>query len=257
MRKVKASIAFAVCGFLISFVFGLFSHTAFGFVLLKALIFAVIFAVLGFCISFIYDKFLDDSAGENSSDSSDLSSSAPKSEVQKGQIVDFTIRDEELPRGDSSNHFVVNDNRQMLNNNDTMQKKEPSISSDDKVENTPPQDNGFVPLRNFETVTNLSSKEAVSPSDAQSPQTIIKAAPEDTNLESDIDVLPDMENLDFGNKGSESSAGEDASTDSDTSDFTGSFSSSGSKKTLEDVGIQDAALMAKAISSALSNDDES
>ena len=68
MRSIKALIVSASFGFLLSFVFGLFSHAAILIILLRALITAAVFAGLGFGISFVSDKFLFED-----SDSSDIS----------------------------------------------------------------------------------------------------------------------------------------------------------------------------------------
>ena len=66
MRSTKTIGLFAACGFVLSFVAGLFSHSSILSVLLKALITAVIFGLLGFGISFVFNKFLSDG---NSGDS--------------------------------------------------------------------------------------------------------------------------------------------------------------------------------------------
>ena len=58
MRKIKSVIYFSIFGFIISFIFGLFSHSSFFYIFSKALLFFVIFAVLGFIASFLFSKFL-------------------------------------------------------------------------------------------------------------------------------------------------------------------------------------------------------
>ena len=60
MRSAKYIGLFAACGFVLSFVSGLFSHSSILSILLKALIFALIFGVVGLGISFVYSKFLSD-----------------------------------------------------------------------------------------------------------------------------------------------------------------------------------------------------
>ena len=71
MRKVKYISAFAVLGFLISFVFGLFSHSNFVSIFLKALLFTVIFSILGILVCFVFSRFLDEEV------SADISPDSP------------------------------------------------------------------------------------------------------------------------------------------------------------------------------------
>lgn len=246
MRKIKIISVFAVIGFLISFVFGLFSGRGAGSILLRALIFTVIFALLGLGISFLFEKFLMEDGSDLSSESLNVSSNGNKDSVQKGQLVDVTIQDEELPQGNSNNRFVVNDNHQMLNKTDTVQSVSESSVNSEASDSAQPADNGFVPLKNFETVNNFSSTEASSPDVVSG----AKASTKPSAVDGELDVLPDMEKLEFGS----SSSGSSDSSVMGYEDVT-SYSSSSSKKTLEDVGIQDAALMAKAISSALSGEE--
>ena len=106
-------------------------------------------------------------------------------------------------------------------------------------------------------------KEAVAPIDAVASEKTSDS--ESQNNESDktdaaeaeknsangnaIDTLPDMENFVFSeNSGSDSD-------DSDTGTDSEFVASSGSKKKNEAAEVQDAALMAKAISSVLSDED--
>ena len=118
MRGAKFIGLFAACGFILSFVSGLFSHSSILSVLLKALIFAVIFGILGFGISFIYGKFLSDGSGGDFQGDYTVDSSTPAVSSSVGQNVDITIQDEELRPSESENHFVVGDNHQMLNDSD-------------------------------------------------------------------------------------------------------------------------------------------
>lgn len=252
MRKIKSVAVFAAIGFVVSFVFGLFSKRGFGFILLTALIFALIFAVLGLVIDLLFNKvLLDDSDSEQTIDSS--VNSTDNAEAKKGQIVDFTIQDEDLPQGTSSNHFVVNDKHQILNATDVFQNsndsKNPNESSSD--ENAKAVNEGFTPLKKAETFDNISSKEAISPDSVQSnEQNVDFPENEDSN---DIDMLPDLDNFNFETKSAEDVDSSNESYKDSDSSFSTSFTNSHRKT--DDVGIQDAALMAKAISSALSNDE--
>lgn len=238
MKGLKFSCIFAGCGFILSFLFGLFSHTSILSVLLKAFIFGVIFGILGFCISIVFEKFLyDDSMNEFSADIAQSESGAPvaASSIAKGQMVDITIQDEELEKSESDNHFMVGDNHQMLHESDYSAK----VTSE-AVKDTQP---GFVPLKNFETVNNISGKESVAPDS-------VSVAPEIASekvMEEGIDTLPDMNNLVYEDNSSSESDDDSVSTGFDS---TTSVHSSNN----EVPEIKDAGLMAKAISSVLSDD---
>ena len=257
MRSAKYIGLFAACGFILSFVSGLFSHSSILSILLKALIFALVFGILGAGISLIYEKFLSDgNGGEYQGEYSADSSAASVSNSSLGHNVDITIQDEELAPSESENHFVVGDNHQMLNDSDIR-------NSARNESEAPAGAQGFVPLRNFETVKNFSGTEAVMPaqaiasentaaqSDSAEEQNISAAPFVDTNKGAGgIDTLPDMENFVFSEgSGSDSEDDSDADTDSEF------VTSSGSRKKNGDTAeVQDAALMAKAISSVLSDE---
>lgn len=264
MRSAKYIGLFAACGFILSFVSGLFSHSSILSVLLKALIFAVVFGLLGFGISFIYSKFLSDgSGGDYQGEYSPDSSSASVQSSPLGQNVDITIEDEELRPSESENHFVVGENHQMLNESDIRN----SANGSNDAQNS---SQGFVPLRNLETIKNFSGKEAVKPADAVASENTSASGNLDdvsdnaiaqetenssANGNSDnagkaIDTLPDMENFVFSDN-----SGSDSDDDSDTGTDSEFVASSGSRKKNEAAEVQDAALMAKAISSVLSDED--
>lgn len=242
MKGVKFGGVFAACGFLLSLIFGLFSHTSILSVLLKALIFGLIFGGLGFGISIVFDTFLkDDSVGDFSSDASigEGNPSVPQMAVSsKGQMVDITIQDEELPESESDNHFVVGDNHQMLHDSD-FKKSEPETSEKSKSD-------GFVPLKNFETLKNLSGKESVSPE-------AVKSVPVSNDFGSSsfnngIDTLPDMNNMVLEEESSESEESDGADTGFGQ---TTTVSHSSNREPPE---IKDASLIAKAISSVLADE---
>ena len=263
MRSAKYIGLFAACGFILSFVSGLFSHSSILSVLLKALIFAVVFGLVGLGISFVYSKFLSDgSSGEFQSEYTADSSSAPAAASPAlGQNVDITIQDEELKPSESENHFVVGDNHQMLNDSDVRS----SAAGGDTADSS----QGFVPLRNFETVKNFSGTEAVIPSEAIASQPATaksetNSSPAEENAapaapvsnatggigDGGIDTLPDMENFVFSDNSGSDSDGDDSDTGTD-SDF---VSMGSHKKNDGPAEVQDAALMAKAISSVLSDE---
>lgn len=251
MRGTKFIVVFTACGFILSFFAGLFSHSSILSVLLKALIFAVVFGLLGLGISVIFNKFLSDgNPGDFQGEYGGEASSASAANPSLGQHVDITIQDEDLKPSESENHFVVGDNHQMLNDSDVRKTSEEESAS-----------TGFVPLRNFETVQNVSGTEAVIPSEAISTKQETVSEPVNTNQSSvasfpdigsdgGIDTLPDMENFVFSD--SSSSDSDNVSDAGTETDFV--TSSSSHKKSDAPAEVQDAALMAKAISSVLSDE---
>lgn len=230
MKGLKICTLFAAFGFLLSLITGLFSHTSFISVLLKALLFAVVFGILGFAIDIVFQKFLADGSGADFSVDNGTTGGSSSGNQGLGQVVDITIQDEELDNSTSENHFFVNENHQMLNDSDYIK--------DDETSNNTEESNGFVPLKNFENVKNVSGKEAVKPDSV-----VVDNSKESDNK---IDTLPDMNGLSFDNNTSSDSIETD-------SDFTSSTSFS--KSSDEPTEIKDAALMAKAISSILSDED--
>lgn len=243
MKGIKFASVFAGLGFLLSFISGLFSHKSILSVLLEALLFSIIFGALGFLISFIYYKFLDDGSSSGFSGDTDISSSAAtESSSTGGHLVDITIQDEDLESSESGNHFVVGGNHQMLNSSD--------VKNSSSVEPLDTADNGFVPVRKTETVNNFSGKESVSEKELQSsPEN--SSSPSSNDANGGIDTLPDMNNLEFGESNSS------ASSDSDSSGFeteSETVASSHKRNSNEVPEIKDAALMAKAISSVLSDE---
>lgn len=256
MRGLKISGVFAACGFILSFVAGLFSHTSILSVLIKALIFAVVFGILGYGIALVFKVFLSDGTStdfqSNGSESVSMEA-APSSGL--GQNVDITIQDEELQKSESDNHFVLGESHQMLNDSDVK-----TARSTAAPESSP----GFVPLRNFETVQNFSGTESESPV-AKVTNTVMAsenvaaadnsavnnsrpaAAPAGAGVVG-LDTLPDMEGFSFGESGSDSDD-DDVPVSGSDSEFV-----SMSKSNKEEPEVKDAALMAKAISSVLSDE---
>lgn len=253
MRSAKSIGLFAASGFILSFVSGLFSHSSILSVLIKALIFAVVFGLLGLGISLIYNKFLSDGSGGDFQGEYTADASPANNNSSLGQNVDITIQDEELRPSESENHFVVGENHQMLNDSDIR-------NSGSAGNETSSQ--GFVPLRNFETVKNFSGKEAVIPAEAEAVEKKAESTAsaenqpaavvtnfETNNADGGIDTLPDMENFVFSES---SGSGDDVSNTETESEI---VSSSGyHKKNDGPAEVQDAALMAKAISSVLSDE---
>lgn len=249
MRNYKSILYFAIFGFLISFIFGLFSHSNFLTVLIKAIIFLLVFALLGGIISFVFSKFLDDDS-TNDLSGDEGSNSSIQENNSKGKIVDLVIQDEELAPNQSENSFFVGSNRQMLNESDY------SNSTNNKTSGSENNNSGFVPLRNFETPENVSSVESVS-SDSlnnnfNSSNEKVASLDSVAGTNSDgLDVLPDMSSLSVVDENS--SHINDDSNDRDNG-FEPLYSGSNRKSNSFVGDMPDTGLIAKAISSVLSQE---
>ncbi|MBR1639736.1 MAG: hypothetical protein IJ688_10165 [Treponema sp.] len=270
MKDIKLISGFAVFGFVLSFVSSLFSpHSSFIHKLLVALLFAVIFGIIGLGIKLIFDKFLNDSENEFGPDfSQGMQTSSPQPAVQKGQLVDITIQDEEISPGDSENRFVVGENHQMLNDSDIKSSMGVSAASAQKMPE--PEKNQSSPVMSVPNVTQMASdvpeaKNGFTPMSAaaltKAPESVPvmrEEAPASStgNFNSvqleesqEIDTLPDMSNFSFGSSESSASEEDDDSFDDDTG--FDPVSSSGSAAVPE---VKDAGLIAKAISSVLADE---
>lgn len=113
-------IIIPVCvGFFLSFIVGLISNVAFGVVLLRALVFAVLFGVLGFGVGIVFQRFL--------LDSSDLEGGAEASVgPRQGSVVDLSIGDEPLEEDENGPDFYV---RKDISSSDHMKHPERSADS--------------------------------------------------------------------------------------------------------------------------------
>ena len=156
MKGIKLLVISAASGFILSFLFGLFSHTSIISILLKAILFAVVFGILGFLINLAVYKFLIDES-QDSKELSGMNSDGnviySGNESKTGQVVDITIQDEELEKGESDNHFVVGNAHSMLKDSD-IDKSELSDQTEKNKNQMEAEKQGFVPLTNFENVKN-------------------------------------------------------------------------------------------------------
>ena len=244
MRNFKSILYFAIFGFLISFVFGLFSHSSFVSILIKAIIFLLIFAVLGFIISFVFSKFLDDESTNDLSGEEGLNSSSQENNT-KGRVVDLVIQDEELSPKQSENSFFVGSNRQMLNESD--------YSSNNKATFEKNANSGFVPLRDVETSQNVSSVEAISSSSLNngSVENITTLGSRGETNSEGLDVLPEMSSLSTMDENSGYNSNDE---DDNDNGFEPSYTSSNRKSDSFVGDMPDTGLIAKAISSVLSQE---
>ena len=162
MKGIKLLVISAASGFILSFLFGLFSHTSIISILLKAILFAVVFGILGFLINLAVYKFLIDES-QDSKELSGMNSDGnviySGNESKTGQMVDITIQDEELEKGESDNHFVVGDAHTMLKDSDVEKSGFSEQTEKPKIQKET-EKNGFVPLTNFENVKTESDSES-------------------------------------------------------------------------------------------------
>ena len=246
MRNFKSILYFAIFGFLISFVFGLFSHSSFLVIFVKAIIFLLVFALLGFVISFVFSKFLDDDSTNELSGEDGTNSSVQENNT-KGKIVDLVIQDEELAPKQSENSFFVGSNRQMLNESD--------YSPNNQTTKNENENSGFVPLRDFKSPQNISSVEAISGASTNnvsnsSDGNISSATTNETNSD-ELDVLPEMSSFAAMDENVSHSNNDENDTDNG---FEPSYTSSNRKSDSFVGDMPDTGLIAKAISSVLSQE---
>lgn len=242
MKNIKIVSIFAIVGFILSLFFGLFSGSGFLKVLLTALISSIVFAVLGLALSFVFEKFLLVETSEYESQTS----SAPAENTQSnlGNNVDIVIEDQELERSDSSNRYTVGENYSMLNDTDVNPKSVQTEQDTGASVNS-----GFVPVRNLETLTNFSGSEAVKPTE-------VGNADGKNGNPDELDVLPDFSGI-AGKSVPVAQGSSDDDGDSLDAGFSGSISVSTyqRKNEVDTEKFQNTELIAKAISSVLSDEE--
>jgi len=131
-------------GFALSLITGLISGNSFGHCILMALVYAVVFAVLCVAVSFIYQKFLSTGQSESAS-SQDVSQ-----EPVKGQNVDITLDDDNLPDEDGPKFFV--NNPQMAKQSQSELAAEPASTVSEPVRQVPPESEPGVSVMTDENV---------------------------------------------------------------------------------------------------------
>lgn len=282
MKNVKYILGFSVFGFLLSFVSGMVSRSVpFGLILLHAVIFAVVFAFLAVGLHFVFEKILDIDYQPEPAGSSFVSGGGSEK-----HSVDFYVEDEELPSDDNDVHFFVGNNHQLLNEADingtaeelvpsALAPEEPAVSAgnektvsdsaDGASSNTAADDiamqnknsAGFVPVSLGETPRSISGTEAKSIDEIKSSEQNTNSpdsapAPDSKSVqdgEDVLDVLPDLEQL------SEGGSSGISLSESGTADNDDGFIPSGTGKSADEIAEgQDAAVMAKAISTLLAKD---
>lgn len=111
---------------------------------------------------------------------------------------------------------------------------------------TSSSDSQFVPVRNLETLYNVSGKEAVTKNAA--PAVTSDGDQKFSAADEDLDTLPTMDDVDFSSSSGSGFGGDGVNTDSE-------FATTGvSHRGAEEPEVKDAPLMAKAISTLLANE---
>lgn len=246
MKNIKFVSFSAGAGFILSLTFGIFSKSGILKVFLTALVFALIFAVLGFGLTFVYEKFLSLDSSEIDSTKSTESKTVSSS---VGNNVDIVIEDQELERSGSNNRFNVGENRSMLNTSDVVTSNNSSSVNSSIAEDSK---SNFVPVRNLETLTNISGTEAVKPSAVANKSAEISESSSSKN--DDLDVLPDFGNL--GMPATPMSSFSSSANDSidEFSDTESSSVYTSKRNNVDTDKFQNTELIAKAISTVLSDE---
>lgn len=243
MFNSKVIVAAAVVGFLLSFFTGIFSGVGFGFVVLRAIIFASILALLAVGVFYIFEKFLDMETGD---------SSQYTPEVNVGSMVDVTVGDDELPEEDSAPGFYVDAN---LNSQESKQQSNvtPSVQSESVIQNSESSLNSVDSAEKVkndtmqksivEEKTNISSTAKPQPQSSGFVKSDVQSITSSTNYsdytgdesDEDLDNLPD-----FGSVVKEVTKVDNSSFRDDSP--------------MKEMGTQDAEAMAQAIRTILNKD---
>ncbi|MBQ9630273.1 MAG: hypothetical protein IJR49_01650, partial [Treponema sp.] len=248
LKNIRAVASFALCGFLLSFIFGiLFSHSPVSSVMFRAILFAFVFACLALLISFVWTSILQVDAG--------VSVSASASSRQMPSRVDLVVQDEDLPQGENEQHFSVGENRHLLHESDYSKEGEDAKLGHGKDET------GASSIASFtgESIENIDSLDGSEPSSnlvketkdaafvpVQLGQTSSDIKKEEIKKDESLDELPDL-----GAVINNASSNEDGANETE-------FSSTGvvkpRNKTQEQMNDKDTVLIAKAISTVLAKD---
>ena len=250
-------------GFVLSFLTGIISRNAFGTVLVRALIFALVFAGMAAGISFLYKMFLSDSGESLYGETSGSASTTPVT----GSKVDIVVSDENIEDDDSGPKFHVENNRQGLSENPggtaASHEKAPAQTkiqelnelSAESVEDVPPQEasQSFKPvsLGNSEQIPAMDAINPSNPAHRRSGDKPLTAGNGAINSVDNLQELPEIGDFTDNKQNDESDVISD-------SDFAKSSSSSGGSSALFPDGTnaesKNTDIMAQAIRTLLSSD---
>ncbi len=178
MFNPKVLIVTAAVGFVLSFLAGIVSGVAFGYILLRACISAIVLGGLAAAISYISQRFLDVSGA----------ALVQQDTVAPGSAVDITVTDEALPEETGAPEFYVSNPGEFNNN-------------------TQSAANTFKPSSLTNVAQSVAAKADVQPAAAASEKPQLrqeaaaaesKPADEPAGSESSVslfDELPDMDNF--------------------------------------------------------------
>lgn len=223
----------AVVGFCLSFVIGLICGVSIGRILFRAFIFACVFALVGVGVSIVFSMFLTPSNASSDFESAPSGSS--------GSVVNITVDDDVLPDDEFSPKFTVENNRKSLGVDALADKNDGNKPSASPAASTSPA---------------ASVADDVPPSPSGEKENAEAPAFKPSNLDDitkksepsseDISDLPPIDDLP-----ADSASGFDS-----VDDVSSGSSSVSSKPSSPAVPEQNAQLMAQAISTILSKDEE-
>lgn len=274
MKNAKFNIACASFGFLLSLVVGIITRASFGVLLLRAFIFALVFAAVSFGLQVVFKTLF---SAEESGDTLAQQDDGGRS----GSVVNITLPEEDLPMENNAQRFFVGENHQMLNEGDYGHSINGNVAVPTVEHTTNAPQHIDVTTGDVATEIDAASPRFASGDDVPVATTSAPASTPSGNVSSDadtrqtssqpsgftaaplqsvaqssssggLDSLPDLSGL--GEVSVSSSASESAPSASaaPSSPVRSASASAVSAK----VNISDAALMAKAISTALSSDSD-
>ena len=221
----------AVVGFCLSFIIGLVCGVSIGRILFRAFIFACVFALVAVGVSVVFSIFL------TSSNSSSDFDSAPSG--TSGSVVNITVDDDALPDDEFSPKFSVENNRKSLGVDALSDKNSESKSSD-----SPAAASAVASVASPAANPPNENEPAAAP--AFKPSNLDDITKKSEPSSDDISDLPPIDDL----------PADSASGFESVNDGGSGTSSVGSKPTSSAVPEQNAQLMAQAISTILSKDEE-
>ncbi len=278
MKKVKLILVFAGFGFLLSLICGLCTGVTAGRLFGMAFLWLAVFAALGVGVTVVFDNML------SSDDSSDIggNDSPVSGNKSSGQVVDITVDDDVLDDTGHDNAYLVGSSHHMLTSEDLGVSQAPASNVAEKdtpvtegIQDLPgvgmssaaPAENpmaaamvkenqsaasqnadngGFVPVKNLETMYNVSGTESQTPKQADARAAEMSGGFE---AQSGLDVLPDVSEINFGGTSGNSGFNESINVESD-------FATGGSRsKNTDSSSFGNEELIAKAISTVLAKDD--
>ncbi len=217
----------AVCGFVLSFITGLFAGVNFGILLLRGILSAAVSGGVTAGVFVLYKKFIEQS--------SDSFSSAGESVPPPGSVVDITLGDDALQDDDAGPGFYVDPLVQRKAETLSSMKDKPSeMENVESFSNTAEESRNRTEPENSVTNEGLEAKRAVPDAAAAVQQ---KSA-EKGSLDDELDDLPDIAAL-----------SKEITSSDDTYE-----SPAGKAKVHVENNTQDANLMAQAIRTILTKD---